>query len=179
MRCLVVGGTGFLGGTIADQLSLAGHEVAVLARGVTRRTGRPVEMLHADRHRDLGALAGRHFDWVFDTCAFAPEAVTAFLDALDDRLNRYVLVSSISVYCDFSEPDLDENAPVPTATAENLRLAAALPPEERGSAIAYGAAYGPLKRACEIAAQERLGDSATLLRVGLLVGAGDYTDRLT
>jgi 2'-hydroxyisoflavone reductase len=36
-----------------------------------------------------------------------------------------------------------------------------------------------MKRACEIAAVERLGVCATALRVGLLVGAGDYTDRLT
>ena len=37
MRCLVLGGTGFLGGAITDALAHAGHEVTVLSRGLTPR----------------------------------------------------------------------------------------------------------------------------------------------
>ncbi len=180
MRCLIVGGTGFQGGAITDALAAAGHDVAVLTRGVTtRELPDRVEVIRGDRHGDMAALTGRSFDWVFDTCAFAPDAVERLLDVLGDKLRRYVLISSISAYGSFPKPGLTEDDPVPDATDTDLAVAAAVAPENRASAFAYGASYGPLKRACEVAASERLGPRATALRVGLLVGAGDYTDRLT
>ena len=180
MRCLVVGGTGFLGGSITAALAAGGHEVAVLTRGETGRAPPGgVEAIRADRHGDLGALEGRPFDWAFDTCAYEPGAVERLLDALGPALERYVLISSLSAYGTFSTPGLTEDDPVPDATEEDHAAAHAVPPGERASAFAYGSSYGPLKRACEKAAVERLGERATALRVGLLVGAGDYTDRLT
>ena len=179
MRCLVVGGTGFLGGAIVDALACAGHDVAVLSRAVTARVvPSSVEAIRCDRHGDLSALAGRAFDWAFDTCAYAPDAVERLLDALGGDLRRYVLISSFSAYADFSTR-VTETSPVADASAADLAVAGGLAPADRASAFAYGASYGPLKRACERAALDLLGERATALRVGLLVGAGDYTDRLT
>lgn len=180
MRCLVVGGTGFLGGAITDALLDDGHSVAILSRGSTKRTARPeAESIVADRHRSLDALKGHKFDWVFDTCAYAPDVVRSLLDAVDDEIARYCMISSISAYGTFTQPELDETETVPTASLEDYAVASSLPAEQRASAFAYGPSYGPLKRACEIEAQRILGNRATALRVGLLVGAGDYTDRLT
>ena len=180
MRSLVVGGTGFLGGAIVDALAARGDAVAVLSRGVTARDlPEGVEIVRADRHGDLDALRSRSFDWVFDTCAFAPDAVHSLMDALDGNLGRYVLASSLPAYGRYDEPGLTEAQDVPDASAEDLARAAAVPAADRASAMAYGPSYGPLKRACERAAEECLGDRATSLRIGLIVGAGDYTDRLT
>ena len=180
MRCLVVGGTGFLGGAIADAVVAAGHEVTILTRGETvRNPAGPVETVCADRHGDLSVVQGREFDWVFDTCAYTPDAVLKLLDSVGDKLNRYVMISSISAYGTFQKRGLTEDDEALTATANDLALARKVPAAERASAVAYGKAYGPLKRACEIAAEQRLGSRATALRVGLLIGAGDYTDRLT
>lgn len=180
MRCLVVGGTGFLGGAITDALVDEGHSVAVLARGsTTRRTSADVEVIIADRYGPLGSLKERKFDWVFDTCAYAPDAVRFLLGAIGDGVARYCAISSISAYGTFFRPRLDETETVPAASDRDYAVAAAVPAENRASADAYGSSYGPLKRACEIEAQRILGDRATALRVGLLVGAGDYTDRLT
>ena len=176
-RTLVVGGTGFLGGAIARAAVAAGHRVAVLSRGATGAAPEGVEAITADRHGPLDALRGRAFDHVLDTCAYAPEAVARLLDAVEVR-GRYVLVSSISVYGEHARPDLLAGAPVPDATAEDLALADGLPPERRSDAAAYGEAYGRLKRACEVAAEVRLGERVTVLRAGLLVGPGDYMDRL-
>lgn len=180
MRVLVVGGTGFLGGAITDALADAGHKVFVLVRGCTNRalpTG--VEAIAADRYGDLDILREREFDWAFDTCAFEPDAVRHLLAALGDKLQRYVFISSISAYSTFAKPRLNERDIVPTATQEDLSLARALAPKDRSSASSYGASYGALKRACELTAEQMLGDKATSLRVGLLIGAGDYMDRLT
>ncbi len=180
MRCLVVGGTGFLGGAIADALVASGHSTTILSRGQTVRDTKPgVGVVRADRYGDLSAISGRDFDWVFDTCAFSPDAVERLLNVLGDGIGRYVMISSISAYGTFSAPGLNEETPVPDATADDLAIVAGLAPDKRGSAIAYGASYGPLKRACEITAEQMLGPRATALRAGLLVGAGDYSDRLT
>lgn len=181
MNVLVVGGTGFLGGAVADAALKAGHRVAVFTRGQTANPviGAGVETIVGDRHSDLSALKGRSFDLVVDTCAFAPEAVAGLLDALSPAIARYALVSSISVYAGFTEPGLKEQAPTSRAAPEQLDLARSLPVEQRSDAGSYGTAYGPLKRECELVALDRLGDRALILRSGLLVGAGDYTDRLT
>ena len=180
MQSLVVGGTGFLGSAIVDALAAQGRGIAVLSRGGTARDlPEGVEIIRADRHGDLNALAGRSFDGVFDTCAYAPDAVHGLLNALGGNLDRYVLISSISVYGRYDEPELTEAQEAADASPEDLARAAAVPPEDRAVATAYGPSYGPLKRACERAAEDRLGDRATALRIGQIVGAGDYTDRLT
>lgn len=180
MKCLVVGGTGFLGGAITDALIADGHSVAVLSRGQKAiAVGAPLEVIQADRYENLDALKDRKFNWVFDTCAYSPDAVESLLAALGGDIDRYVLISSISAYGTFSEPYVDETAVVPDATAQDLELAAGLSPKDRTSAYAYGPSYGPLKRACEIKAKQIVGNRAAALRVGLLVGAGDYSDRLT
>lgn len=180
MRCLVVGGTGFLGGAIVDAAAAVGHSMSVLARGQTGRAQPAgIEFIQADRHDTLDTLAGRSFDWVFDSCAYSPDAVHRLLDAVGEGLKRYVLISSISAYGTFEKEGLNEDDPVPAPTDADLAVAAAVPAADRASAAAYGESYGRLKRACELAAAERLGNRATALRVGLLVGAGDYTNRLT
>ncbi|PCI86303.1 MAG: epimerase [Hyphomicrobiales bacterium] len=180
MKCLIVGGTGFLGGAMADAIADAGHETVILSRGQSQRKGvAGVKVLCADRDDDLSILKGQKFDWVFDSCAYTPDMVNNLLDVLGDGIKRYVLISSISAYDTFSRPDITEDIDVPNATEEDFVAARKIARKDRAQAPAYGAAYGRLKWACEITAAERLGDRVTSLRVGLLVGAGDYTDRLT
>jgi 2'-hydroxyisoflavone reductase len=180
LKVLIVGGTGFLGGAMTDAAVAAGHQVAVLAPGRTDRTvPDSVEILSINRHGDLAPLTGRAFDLVVDTCAYTPDAVAALLAALGPSIGRYAMVSSISADAGFPRPGLGEDALANRATAEQRAAVLALPPSERASAAALGAAYGLMKRECEIEAVTRLGGRALLLRVGLLVGAGDYTDRFT
>jgi len=180
MKALIVGGTGFLGGAIVEAAVAAGCQVAVLSRGQTKRTlPEGVRVLQGDRHDDLAVLTDERFDLVFDTCAYAPEAVERLLQVVGSSLRRYLFVSSVSVYGDYSKPQLCETDPVPTAAEADLELARSLPTERRSDAVAYAPSYGPLKRACEVVAQEMLGERAILLRSGLLVGAGDTSDRLT
>src|SRR5688572_32008048 len=175
MDVLVVGGTGFLGGAVADAARAAGHAVSVFARGRTKREPAPrVETLVGDRFGDMSSLHGRRFDLVVDTCAFSPDAVANLLDALSPTTGRYALISSISAYADLSKPNMDETAPTSRATAEQLAMARASPADQRSSAASYGAAYGALKREAELVALSRLGDRTLILRAGLLVGAGVY-----
>jgi 2'-hydroxyisoflavone reductase len=180
MRVLVVGGSGFLGSAIVAEAVGVGHEVTAFTRGRTKSLlpRSSVTHLEGNRYTDLSALRGKAYDLVVDTCAFTPLAVNLLMDALSPEIGRYALVSSGSVYADCSEPGIAEDAPTPHATEAQIRIADAVPLDERSSAMAYDD-YGPLKRSAEIAASERLGSRAFILRAGLLVGAGDYTDRLT
>ena len=175
MRVLIVGGTGFLGGAAARAAIAAGHDVTVMTRS-GQDVAKGATTLIADRAQALSDLHGQ-FDVVIDTCGYAPDMVSALAKAIGDV--HYVFVSSISVYDDLSEPALDETAPASAATLEQLEHAAAVDPALRGTAAAYGAAYGPLKRSCEDAAIAAFGDRATLIRLGLIVGPDDYTDRFT
>lgn len=180
MKVLVVGGTGFLGGAVAAEAVAAGHETSIFTRGKSPLERSPsVTTLAGDRHADLSALHGMCFDLVVDTCAFTPLSVSLLLDALSPDIGKYALVSSSSVYSDCSMPDVDEDGTAPCATEDQLAFANAIRPADRSNAMSYGTAYGPLKRSAELVAIERLGGRAFILRSGLLVGAGDYTDRLT
>lgn len=172
MKLLVVGGTGWLGGTVARMAAAAGHRVTVLARGRAPAGGLP--LIVADRNAALPDLATHGFDAVVDTSAYSPAHVAGLLDALGGGPGRYVLISTESVYGDFGQ-DITEDSPAPAATAQELAIAEAV---ARGEGE-FGAAYGPLKRAAELAATERLGQKATILRPGLIVGPGDPSDRLT
>lgn len=175
MRILVVGGTGFLGGATARAAIAAEHDVTVMTRS-GKGVADGAATLIADRTQELPDLNGQ-FDAVIDTCGYAPDMVSTLARAVGDV--HYVFVSSISVYDALSEPGLDETAPASAATREQREEAAKVDPALRGTAEPYGAAYGPLKRSSEDAAIAAFGDRATLIRLGLIVGPGDYTDRFT
>ena len=165
MKLLVLGGTKFLGRHTVDAALAAGHEVTIFTRGQTNADLYPdVERLTGDRDGDLGALEGRAWDGVVDTSGYVPRVLRQSAELLRDAVGRYVFVSSISVYADFSQP-LDESSPV--AELED-------PATEEITEH-----YGALKAACETVVGEIYGDRGASVRAGLLVGPYDPTDRFT
>jgi 2'-hydroxyisoflavone reductase len=165
MRLLVLGGTKFLGRhTVAHALE-QGHEVTTFTRGQTNPELFPeAEHLHGDRDGDLGALQGREWDGVVDTSGYVPRIVRQSAELLRDAVQRYVFVSSISVYADFSQP-IDESTPV--AQLEDPETEEVLPN------------YGALKAVCEDVVEEVYGDRGARVRAGLIVGPYDASDRFT
>jgi 2'-hydroxyisoflavone reductase len=164
VRLLVLGGTAFLGRALVESALARGHEVTLFNRGRTNPDLFPeAEKLRGDRNEDLSALEGREWDAVVDVATFLPRAVRLATETLRDRVERYVFVSSISAYADFSTP-ASENSPL--AQLEN--------PESES--IEH---YGPLKAECERLVQEAFGERALVVRPGLIVGPHDPTDRFT
>lgn len=105
-RCLVLGGSVFVGKRLVEALVGAGADVAVLNRGRTPASlPESVELLLADR-TDLdqmsSALAGREWDLVFDVSGFVMAAggsdIEGLLDLLDGHVGGYVYTSSIMAY---------------------------------------------------------------------------------
>jgi 2'-hydroxyisoflavone reductase len=165
MKLLVLGGTKFLGRHAVDAALAGGHDVTIFTRGQTNPELFPeVERLHGDRDGDLDALHGRTWDGVVDTSGYVPRIVRQSAELLHDRVGRYVFVSSISVYDDFSAP-----------ITEASRLAEL----EDAATEEIMEHYGALKAACEHVVEEIYGDRSARVRAGLIVGPHDSTDRFT
>ena len=163
MRLLVLGGTKFLGRHAVDAALEGGHEVTLFTRGQTNPGLFPeAEHLLGDRDGGLDALEGRSWDGVLDTSGYVPRIVRQSAELLADSVRRYVFVSSISVYDDFSAP-VDESSRV-----------ALLEDPSSEEVLEH---YGALKAACEEVVEEVYGDRSTRVRAGLIVGPYDATDR--
>jgi 2'-hydroxyisoflavone reductase len=165
VKLLVLGGTKFLGRHAVDAALAAGHDVTIFTRGQTNPELFPnIEHLVGDRDGDLGALADHTWDGVVDTSGYVPRVVRQSAELLRNAVGRYVFVSSISVYADFSRP-VDES----TAVAE-------LDDPSSEEIVEH---YGALKAACETVIEQIYGDRGASVRAGLIVGPYDPTDRFT
>jgi nucleoside-diphosphate-sugar epimerase len=167
MKILILGGTKFLGRYLVDAAMAAGHEVTLFNRGKTNPTLFPnVETILGDREQDVDRLAGREWDAVIDVAGYLPRIVRLSAEALKGSVKKYVFISSISVYSEFSKIGINEEDPVGKLEDETI--------EE-----ITGETYGPLKVLCEKTVQEIYGDRALIVRPGLIVGPYDPTDRFT
>jgi 2'-hydroxyisoflavone reductase len=169
LRVLILGGTRFLGRHVVETLLARGQQVTLFHRG--QHGGElfaDVERVLGDRATDLGRLpAGATWDAVVDTSAYVPAVAAASAEALRDRVDRYVFVSSISVY-DVAQAPIDESSPTPE-----------LPPGASRD-VMVAETYGPLKVLCEREVAARFGTDRTLIvRPGLIAGPWDPTDRFT
>ena len=101
------------------------------------------------------------------TCALPilPRDVARMAECLQGRVGRYVFISSVSVYADFSRPN-DESSDL-------ARI------DDVDTEVVDGRTYGALKALCEEAVTSRFGDRALLIRPGLIVGPHDPTQRFT
>ncbi len=168
MKLLVLGGTRFLGRHLVDAALARGDEVTTFTRGKQPdHWGGRVRNLVGNRDPrqapGLDALAAGEWDAVVDTCGYVPRVVRASAELLDRRVERYLFVSSISVFTDASRPGLTERDPVGALQDPDT--------EE------IGKFYGPLKAACERVVTDVFGARALNVRPGLIVGPHDPTDR--
>ena len=167
MKLLIIGGTIFLGQHLVEAALARGHEVTLFNRGEHNPELFPeVEKLRGNRDGDLGALAGRQWDAVIDTCGYVPRIVKQSAELLADAVGHYTFISSISAYASFAQPGMDENSPVGTIEDET---------EEKVT----NESYGPLKVLCEQAVERALPGRTLVIRPGMIVGPHDPSDRFT
>jgi 2'-hydroxyisoflavone reductase len=168
-KLLVLGGTRFLGPAIVDAALARGHEVVLFNRGRSDpERYKRLEQLEGDRDGNLKALEGRKFDSVIDTSGYVPRVVRASAELLAPNVGQYVFISSISVYAGNSKAGADESDPVGQLSDPNI--------EEMGAQFQN---YGPLKAACEAAAEAAMPGRVANVRPGLIVGPEDSSDRYT
>lgn len=176
----MIGGPKSLGRHLTTAALAAGHEVTHFNRGHYSYSDFPeVETIRGDRYLDLDKLAGRKWDAVIDTCGYLPQNVKATAEALADSVERYVFISSISAYSDFSRADFDETTPLAALTGEQQKRADAIDLSGDITAFKLGDLYGALKVGCEQAVESVMPGRAVIIRPGLIVGPFDTTDRFT
>jgi 2'-hydroxyisoflavone reductase len=176
LRILILGGTGFTGPFQVRYALERGHKVTVFNRGKSHPGELPkeVEQLVGDRNGQLDALKNRQWDVVIDNPTSVPVWVRDAGQILKGNVDRYVFISTISVYGDTSKANLDESAPLAKYTGEDAMK------ESRDSIIASKfQLYGPLKALSEQEAEKWFPKQALIIRPGLIVGPRDETDRFS
>lgn len=167
MKILIIGGTIFVGRHLVEAAQARGHDITLFNRGKHNPDIFPnVETVRGDRDGELSKLDGRQWDAVIDTCGYVPRVVRTSAHYLADKVDRYVFISSISVYADFTKPNTDETSPVATLEDETVEQVT-------------GETYGALKALCEQAVEAELPGRTLNIRPGLIVGPHDPTDRFT
>jgi len=178
LKILVLGGTGLIGPPMVRYAIDRGHEVTLFNRGKTNAGLFPeLEKLRGDRNDDLSSIEaevakGRKWDAVIDNTSSIPRWVTSSAAVLKDAASLYLYTSSISAYGSFTEIGQDETAAVASLSAEE-EAKVKLPSDITGEN------YGGLKARCEQEAQKAFPGRSIIVRPGLIVGPGDYTDRFT
>src|SRR5216117_2232354 len=175
LRILILGGTGFTGPYQVRYALSRGHKVTTFNRGKTHPGELPseVEQLIGDRNGKLDALKGRKWDVAIDNPTTLPAWVRDAAEILKGNVDRYVFISTISVYADTSK-GVDETAPL-------AKYDGADPFKETLEAMKASGykTYGPLKALSEQEAEKWFLDKSLIIRPGLIVGPRDETDSFT
>src|ERR1700732_3665714 len=172
---LILGGTGFSGPYQVRYALSRGHKVTTFNRGKTHPGELPneVEQLIGDRNGKLDALKDRQWDVAIDNPTTLAAWVRDAAQVFKGNVERYVFVSTISVYADTSK-GVEETAPLAKydgsdpfkETLEAMKASGYKP-------------YGPLKALSEQEAEKWFPGKTLIVRPGLIVGPRDETDRFT
>src|SRR4051812_42670807 len=175
LRLLILGGTGFTGPFQVRYALERGHKVTVFNRGKSHPGELPegVEQLIGDRNGQLDALKDRKWDVVIDNPTSVPVWVRDAAQVLKGNVDRYVFISTISVYADNSKPNDETGALAKYEGPDAMK-------ETRDTLIASQfKLYGPLKALSEAEAEKWFPKKTLVIRPGLIVGPNDQTDRFT
>ncbi|MEV7121153.1 NAD-dependent epimerase/dehydratase family protein [Kitasatospora griseola] len=180
MKILVLGGGWFLGRAVVEEALGRGWSVTTFNRG---RSGVPlpgVQQVLGDRTsvEDLDRLA-THGPWdaVIDTSTASqpPKVVLAGARALEGATERYVYVSTVSVYAGWPDQPLKVGDPLLDGPADADREYGQNPEGWRGPNLHYGRQ----KAGTERAVVETFGaERSWLIRPGVILGPWEYVGRL-
>jgi 2'-hydroxyisoflavone reductase len=171
MKLLFIGGTHFVGRHIVDAAIQRGHDVTIFHRGVTNNNLFPeAKTILGDRLDVKDSAIDGSWDAVIDTCGYHPTVVERSVEYFAQKTERYVFISTVSVYNDFSQPHLNEQSPL-------AKLVGDLPPPNTELNFEN---YGALKVLCEMAVFKHFGSERSLIiRPDIIVGSYDDTNRFS
>ncbi len=160
MKILIIGGTRFFGKRFVQLMLDQGHSVTILTRGQSADDfGNKVSRLVADRTdgKQLKNAVKSDYEVVVDNMLMNAQEANDVITVLRDRINHFVMTSTLSVY-----------DPKPGALLESDFEAITTHP---------GEGYQQGKRSAEHAlASAPFGVS--IMRIPVIVGPDDYTKRL-
>lgn len=163
---LILGGTKFLGRTLAQTAIDKGYQVELFHQNPSPLFPELVHHL-GDRNGDLSALEGRVYDWVIDVSGQRPSQLSLSCQQLNQS-SRYLFISSVSAYADHARPGLAEDAESEPAPVDLMLLESSEP-----------AMYGARKAECERIVLQQWADRGCVVRPGLICGPHDESDRVS
>lgn len=161
---LIFGGSRYFGRRLALRLAEAGDNVTIVTRGhmqIPEAEG--IHFVKGDRQSvaTLKDLSRQSFDVVYDNICYTPYQAKIAVDAFQDRVGKYVLTSTLSVYepkSDLKEQDFHPlHYPYELETEHD---------------------YGQGKRESESYLFNRASFPVATVRFPIVLGPDDYTDRL-
>ncbi|MFX3674759.1 MAG: NAD-dependent epimerase/dehydratase family protein [Paenisporosarcina sp.] len=166
MKILVIGGTSFIGRHLVETANDNGHELVLFNRGKTNPgIFEGMRHIQGDRKVDAHVLGNEDWDAVIDTCGYTPNDVKPVIDAIKNKTNLYMFISTISVYDNFKDGRPNEKSSTYKQQIETEEVT--------------GETYGPLKVMCEDLVNKAFGNKALIIRPCIVVGPHDPTDRFT
>lgn len=149
---------------------LAGHDLLSWSRWARCRWRGSHSWRSHERYRRSALASAGPWDAVVDTSGYSPEMVRASASALRPVATHYVYLSTVNAYRGWPNEPLTDDSPVFDTDGVTETVDAS-----HGSSPAYG----PLKAACERAAQRQFGpDNCLILRPGVVLGPYEYVGRL-
>lgn len=167
MKILILGGTKYFGRRLAHLLINDGHDITVATRGQTVDDfGDAVKRVRIDRTNFDSmhhAFARQTFDVIYDQICFNPREAQIAVDVFGDRVNRYILTSTMAVY-DHKDEEITEEDFRPQKYPYDL------------SAPEYS--YSEGKRQAEAYFYQNALFPVVAVRVAMVVSGDDYTGRV-
>lgn len=167
-KLLILGGTNFIGRNLVAELEHEGeYEITLLQRGVTNTELFPqMRRIQADRNTEQIRRI-REFSWdiVVDLSCYYPASLQAVLENLNADVERYVFVSTCSVF------DHSTDRSVLRRETDDL-----LPCSAKQAEDSSPDTYGNRKAECERLLGSS-GISSLIIRPALVYGKFDPTDR--
>lgn len=168
-KILILGGTQFIGRNLVEQLQgMDVFDLTLFNRQETQADLFPkIKRIKGDREtHDINQITKVNWDFVIDLSCYYPNSLSNTLDCLNDNLEKYILISTCSVYDNESS-----QAPLKDEEAKILMC------NNSQRTSRDNETYGNRKAECERILQNS-GLNYVILRPSLVYGKHDHTDRL-
>jgi 2'-hydroxyisoflavone reductase len=171
MKILILGGTGFVGRILTENLISAGKAPVLFNRGKRNPGIFPsLRKMTGDRMTDdINQIADEVWDAVVDFSGQQPDNVDHVTDLLKGKAGRYIFVSSVSAYVMDNDEDLKK--PI----TEDFKTYPCTDEQRKSSDILSN--YSQKKAECERVILGKDWLDAIIFRPALIYGRYDPTDR--
>jgi len=170
-KILILGGTGFVGRILTENLITSGNNPVLFNRGKRNPDLFPeLRLIKGDRlSDDIKQITNENWDIVIDFSCMFPDNLEEILNILKGKVGRYIFISTLSVY-PMDDPEFWKN-PVD----EDARVLECTPEQRKNPDV--NSTYGEKKAECERILLGRDDLDFIIFRPGLIYGRYDYTDR--
>jgi 2'-hydroxyisoflavone reductase len=170
-KILILGGTGFVGRILTENLLKQGRDVTLFNRAKRNAGIFPdAKRITGDRLTDdIKKIASQSWDVVIDFSCMFPDNLEEICDMLKGKAGRYIFVSTVSVY------PMDDPALWQKPVGEDLETLDCTTEQRKDKDVM--ATYGQKKAECERVLLAKTFLDPVIFRPGLIYGRYDPTDR--